>query len=297
MASRFCKLGIIGWPLGYSLSPVMQEAALRSVGLEGEYKEHPVKPEDLELWLKNEGSKFAGFNVTMPYKKTVFNWLAENGSNRFGQPELLEDRILAVNTVVVKEGELIGYNTDGKGFLKPLADRRLNLTGWHVVLLGSGGAASAIAVALARETEVSRLTIWNRSERLDRANLLAKKVNRLRGGAPFAVGTDDIQSFQMKDVNLLINATPVGMAGQGDFVFAAEKLSPDLVVYDLVYQPLKTELIQIAKRRGCQVITGDEMLAAQGAVAFELFVDEPGISKKVYSVMRKALEEHFAAHS
>ena len=294
MSKEFWKLGIIGWPLGYSLSPVMQEAALRSLGLEGEYKEHPVKPEDLELWLKNEGSKFAGFNVTIPHKTQVWE-LVKKRFGALGQSEL-DEPTGAVNTVVVEEGRLIGCNTDGEGFLRPLTDRRLEMSGWHVVLFGSGGAAKAIAMTLARATAIGRLTIWNRSGHLERAEQLAKQVNRLRGGAEFAVATDDIQSFQLKDVNLLVNATPVGMKGEGDFVFAAEKLSPELVVYDLVYQPLKTELVQIAKRRGCQVITGDEMLAAQGAAAFELFVGQPGGGEKVYPVMKKALEEHFADH-
>ncbi len=295
MSTKFWKLGIIGWPLGYSLSPLVQEAALRSVGLEGEYKEHPVKPEDLELWLKNEGSKFAGFNVTIPHKRQVWE-LVKKRFGAMGRPET-DDPLGAVNTVVVKEGRLIGYNTDGEGFLKPLADRRLEMAGWHVVVFGSGGAAKAIAMTLAHDTKVGRLTIWNRSGHLERAQQLAKQVNRLRAGAEFAVATDDIQSFQLKDVNLLVNATPVGMKGEGDFVFAAEKLSPELVVYDLVYQPLKTELVQIAKRRGCQVITGDEMLAAQGAAAFELFVGQPGVGAKVYPVMKKALEEHVADRS
>ena len=273
----------------------MQEAALKALGLEGEYKEQPVKPEQLELWLKNEAPKFAGFNVTIPHKTQVWE-LIKKRFGALGRPEA-DDLLGAVNTVVVKEGHLTGYNTDGEGFLKPLTERQLNLTGWHVVLFGSGGAAQAIAVTLARDTKVGRLTIWNRSGHLERAKKLAAKVNLLRGGTEFAVGTDDIQSFQLKDVNLLINATPVGMKNEGDFVFAPEKLSPELVVYDLVYQPLKTELVQIAKRRGCRVITGDEMLAAQGAAAFELFIGQPGVGAKVYPVMKKALEAHVAAHS
>ncbi len=294
MPNTFCKLGIIGWPLGYSLSPVMQEAALKSIGLEGEYKEYPVKFGELDSWLKKEAPKLAGFNVTMPYKSQLWDKVRKIG--RLGNPQQ-DDIIGALNTVVVEEGRLIGYNTDGEGFLAPLTDRHLDLTGWRVILLGSGGAARAIAVALALKTKISQLTIWNRDPNLTRARHLMENVNRLRGANDFAHATDDIQGLGIQEAKLLINATPVGMEGKGDFVFAAEKLPPELVVYDLVYEPRKTELIQIAKRRGCPVITGDEMLAAQGAAAFELFVGQPGVGAKVYPVMKKALEEHVADRS
>lgn len=305
MTDKYWKLGIIGWPLGYSLSPLIHERALEHAGLKGEYREYPVKPEELWGWLEQVPAlRLSGFNITMPYKKSVFAWLVGQGMGRLGRPESWlrpseaapvvisespEAAIGAINTVVMEQGRPVGYNTDGEGFLRPLLElpRCLDLTGWHVLLLGAGGAAEAIAISLALQTKAGRLTIWNRHP--DRAKELAQKLNPLRRGGNFAFAAKTLSALPVEECQLLVNATPVGMNGPNEKLVDSARLRKGQWVYDLVYEPRETVLIRAARQRGCQVITGDEMLAGQGAAAFELWTGVKGM----LPVMREALDEHF----
>ena len=298
MSYRYWKLGIIGWPLGYSLSPLMHQAALKVVGLQGEYREYPVDPEGLWDWLSHsQGLGLDGFNVTMPYKKSVFSWVIGEGSGKLGHLEELSGVIGAINTVVFREGHPFGYNTDGEGFLKSLTEppRSVSLAGWKVNLLGSGGSAQAIAAVLALKTKISSLTIWNRQENLARAQELSAKVNQLRRSKTFAQATSDLHSLSLEDGHLLINATPTGMKEREELPLDYDRLHEGQMVYDIVYEPRETKLIREARKRGCTVITGDEMLAAQGAAAFEIWTGVP--AGKVLPAMKKGLDEHFAARS
>ena len=288
--AKYWKLGIIGWPLGYSLSPLIHTRALAHVGFEGEYREYPVQPTELPRWLDQLVElKLDGFNVTMPFKRQVRDWVMKTG--RLGFPDR-DGAVGAVNTVVMDSGRPIGYNTDGEGFLRALTDppRSMNLRGWYVILLGAGGTAEAIAVTLALETRVSSLTIWNRD--LSRAKQLAAKVNSLASGRDgnFADVVERHESLLVRDCQLLVNATPVGMRGHERPLIDPKDLHEGQIVYDIVYEPRQTPLIQAASERGCQVITGDEMLAGQGAAAFEIWTGVKG----TFPIMRQALDERFA---
>ncbi|MDO8730642.1 MAG: shikimate dehydrogenase [Candidatus Omnitrophota bacterium] len=280
------KLGIIGWPLGYSLSPLMHNAALKAAGLQGEYKEYKVKPEELERWLAEEAPELDGFNVTMPHKTAVWEHINKHG--KFGPPfpELVRD-IGAVNTVRVEEGRFFGYNTDGPGFMAPFG-RSGSFKRKEVLLLGAGGAARAIAVYLASAEQVGSLSIWNRNP--ERAEELAARVNGLRLSCKAAV-VKDIVKAPVERMALVINATPTGMNKHEESPLECGRLGPGQVVYDIVYDPRETRLIAGARKQGCRVIRGDEMLAGQGAVAFEIWTNIP--SAKVLPVMEKALDEHF----
>ena len=343
--SKFWKLGIIGWPLGYSLSPKMHTAALKAAGLEGEYKEYPVKPEDLDHWLETEALKLDGFNVTMPHKKDVFDWLQGDGliwpkkSSWVAYPKYIQ-AIGAVNTVILGGDRPIGCNTDGYGFLETLVGppHSLDLTGWNVIVLGGGGAGWAVAATLLWETLVSRLTVWCRTPRSFKAVVLKAgmlgigfgsfeeelgriklqtggrvdpaaarvseklKEQRFRGSRRLKADIRDVVKVEkdlellpFQECDLLVNATPVGMEDPFESLVDSAKLHRGQVVYDLVYQPRETTLIRMAREKGCTVITGDEMLAAQGAAAFEIWTGVP--AAKVLPAMKKALDEHFAAHS
>ena len=286
----YWKLGILGWPLGYSLSPLMHERALAAASLKGEYREYPVKPEELWGWLEQVPTlQLSGFNVTMPYKKSVFAWIVGQGNGRLGRPEAPDGAIGAINTVVMEKGRPVGYNTDGEGFLRSLLEppRRLDLTGWHVLLLGAGGAAEAIAISLALQTKIGRLTLWNRHP--DRAVVLAETVNKLRRADGFAQVIERLDSLPVGECQLLVNATPVGMDGPNERLVDSKQLKQGQWVYDLVYEPRETVLIRTARERGCRVITGDEMLAGQGAAAFELWTGVKGM----LPVMREVLDEYF----
>lgn len=289
-------MGIVGWPLGYSLSPKMHQAALKVAGLFGEYREFKVEPDRLDRWLHDEALTLNGFNVTRPHKNAVWKWLRSGSSEGSLDPSLLEEDLDAVNTVAVREGRPIGYNTDVDGFLRPMTDppRRLTLAGWQTILLGSGGAAKAIATALALKTKAIRLVIWNRMAHLDRAKALAARVNALRGSRVFASATADWNALPMEESRLLVNATPMGMKGE-------EEPPEDLLrrvhhgqwVYDVVYEPLETALVRAGRQKGCPVVTGDEMLAGQGAAAFEIWTGVP--AGQVLPAMKKELDEYFTA--
>ncbi len=290
MAEKFWKLGIIGWPLGYSLSPLMHTAALKAAGLQGEYKEYPAKPEDLERWLETEAPKLDGFNVTMPHKEAVYRWLESRG-----KIDPFAKMAGAVNTVAVRDGKLSGHNTDGDGFWEPLKKHKPLLIKWQVLLLGAGGAARAIAAVLRLRDAAREIAVWSR--RPESSQKLAQEILKgsgLRG--PVAASVKDLSSFPVEKCGLVINATPSGMEGEGNVPMAVtSRLRRGQVVYDLVYEPKETELILAAQKADCKVITGDEMLAAQGAAAFEIWTKVP--AAKVLPAMKKVLDDHFAARS
>ena len=292
MSSNYWKLGIVGWPLGYSLSPLMHQAALKAFGLEGEYKEYPVKPEDLDRWLKEDAPKLDGFNVTMPHKKAAFEWLLELERVKKGEIHRELDRVIgAINTVeVFKDGYFRGYNTDGDGFYAALCDpsRSIDAERMRVLLLGSGGAAQAIAMVLA-DVGVGQMMIWNRHPQ--RAEQLVEKIRASYRGCK-AVSVSSLQEVPFGEVDILVNATSVGMLGVDELLVDANRLPPSAIVYDIVYDPPETPLIRAARRRGMRAITGLEMLVAQGAEAFGLWTRKN--TKKVLPVMRKALDEYYA---
>lgn len=295
MSEKFWKLGIIGWPLGYSLSPIMQEAALRAAGLQGEYKEYPVEPEDLERWLEIDAPRLRldGFNVTMPHKEAVYRWICANGKIQSEFLHLVE-KTRALNTVEVKKsGKLCGENTDGLGFVAALLSIGLKLDqlrGKKVFLLGAGGAAQTIAVYLAWEG-ISRLVIWNQHQ--SRAEMLAERIRDAHFScSPYVSVTQEMCS-SVREADIVINATPLGMEGYSEVpAEVIEGVSSRHLICDIVYDPRETMLIRMARKRNCLVMTGDAMLIGQGAVAFEFWT---GIrSDSVWRPMQKALDEHFA---
>ncbi len=273
----------------------MHERALQAANLEGEYREYPVGPDEIWDWLDRvKELGLAGFNITMPYKKSAFSWVIGRGKGKLGRLEALDGVIGAINTVVMDGQRPIGYNTDGEGFLKTLTEppRGLKLAGWHVVLLGAGGAAQAIAITLVLKARIKRLTIWNRHP--DRAKELAHLLEQLRQKGhtkASAQAVEDLEVLPIAECQLLVNATPVGMKGHGEQLVDSNKLHGQQVVYDLVYEPRETPLIRTARERGCQVVTGDEMLAGQGAASFEIWTGVKGM----LPVMHQALDEHFTS--
>jgi shikimate dehydrogenase len=283
MSAKHWKLGIIGWPLGYSLSPLMHTAALKAAGLEGEYKEYPVKSEDLEYWLETQAPKLDGFNVTMPHKEEVFRWIKKHGEVVHSSNV---DPIEAVNTVKVTNKKFFGYNTDGRGFYDSLP-KNLNLKGGQVLLLGAGGAAQAVAVYLSEVAQIASLKIWNRHP--ERAEKLARKLEILRTPCQPLVFTK-VELIDLKGINLIVNATSLGMNGEEE---VPEKILGQLngkqVVFDLVYEPEETGLIKTAKKQGCPTIMGKEMLINQGIEAFEIWTNERFNPESLREVMRKAI--------
>lgn len=291
---RTWKLGILGYPLGYSLSPVLHQAAfdaLAAHGVRGSYVEYPVLPESLEPWLTEQVSVLGldGFNVTMPHKEAVFAWIQSRG--RLRNPE--DEWVGAVNTVTIENGVWWGSNTDGPGFLDALGrpgvherlGRAFALESSRVVLLGAGGAARAVACALVWHKRIGELVLWNRHR--VRAEHLAASVTQIcRQGAGRACTVrvvDQVTAEDMADAALLVNTVPTA----DELLVEPDLLGPGLVVYDLVYHPPWTALLKAAKRRGAVVVSGLEMLVSQAALAFRLWVGDRG--EAVRPLMAEAL--------
>jgi len=245
--------GILGRPVAHSLSPAMHNAGFRHLGINAVYVAFPVT--DLAQAVAGlRGLAIGGVSVTIPFKEEIIPLLDEL------DPRAAE--IGAVNTVVNREGRLMGFNTDWLGALTALR-AKTSLQGRHVLLLGAGGASRAIAYGILQEGGQVTLTDLNGP----RAAAMAKDL-----GAE-AIAADALESCP---ADILVNATPVGMAPDVEGIpIAPALLSRFQVVMDIVYQPLQTRLLREVQARGAAVIDGLQMLLHQGAAQFELWTGQP----------------------
>ncbi len=268
--------GLIGDPVAHSLSPAMHNAAFAALGLDYVYLAFRVARAELPHAL-NGFRAFGGrgLNVTIPHKVEVIALL--DGL------DALAGQIGAVNTIVAEGGRLTGYNTDAPGFLAALSGAGYDPQGKRVVLLGAGGAARAVAFALAGLA--GAMTILNRASSLKRAEELAASL-RLAGQAAEVQELSEAHlRAALAQADLLVNATSVGMSPQAEETpVPAVLLRPPLTVFDLVYTPLRTRLLREAEAAGCPTIGGLAMLVAQGAASFGLWT---GV-KPDMSIMRAA---------
>jgi len=276
--TKVCAL--LGDPVEHSLSPCFQNAAFQHLSLDFIYLAFTVKAEDLRnaiLGVRSLG--FHGLNVTMPHKISVIQHLDELDENA--------EKIKSVNTILNRNGKLIGYTTDGIGALNALKYNDVNPSGKKIVILGAGGASRSVSFALAKEAE--ELVILNRTAA--RAEKLVSDVHRLIGGCEkirWEELTEENIRKELREAEILINATPVGMSPNVDETPVNKSyLHPDLVVFDLVYHPLETKLLREARMAGAKTINGLSMLIHQGAASFEIWT---GVKAPI-EVMMKATEE------
>jgi shikimate dehydrogenase len=257
---------IIGDPVEHSLSPVMHNAAFKELKLNLIYLAFTVTKSELkEAILRARNLGFHGLNVTMPHKNAVMKYLDETVSTA--------KSIGAVNTILNDEGRFVGYNTDGIGAMRALKENGVSPEGKKLLLLGAGGAAKAIAFQAAQEVE--ELAVLNRtSEKAERlAEVLRKKFGKKVKGESFS---SEILKEEMKDADILVNATSVGMHPDVNrSLVPPTLLRSDLCVMDIVYSPLETKLVLDAKAVGAKVVSGLEMLIYQGAVSFEIWTNQP----------------------
>ncbi len=251
--TRLC--GIIGKPVDHSMSPAIHNAAFEKLGLNYAYLAFNV--DDVEGALRGMRSlNIRGFSVTMPHKLDVINYLDEIDPVAW--------QIGAVNTVVNNDGRLKGYNTDWIGFVRSL-EAHIAIQDKHVVILGAGGAAKAVAFGIKQQGGV--MTILNRVEEIEMAESLAAEVGCSWGEL------SQLESVIRADI--VINATSIGMPPLDDHtIIETQHLRPEHIVYDVVYNPIETRFLREAKERGCQVIPGYEMLLLQGVAQFELWTGE-----------------------
>jgi len=279
-ASKKLLTGLIGAPIAHSASPAMHERAAEALGLRGHYQLIEVAGADAAgLAMMLEGVRrlgFAGVNVTFPYKEAVVPLLDELAP--------AAATMAAVNTVVARDGRLIGHNTDTTGFARAVAPL-LAPSGNAVAVIGTGGVGKAIAFALA-SLKVTDLRIFDsepaRAEKL--AALLAR-----HGGARVTTSVEDA----LRGATGLVNGTPVGMLPNRDTPVPTSLLRENLWVGDAVYSPLITPLLAAAQAKGARIMTGRELAIYQAADAFELFT---GLAPST-EIMGEAFDEVMAARS
>ncbi len=273
-------VGLIGWPVEHSLSPAMHNAAFASLGLSWRYTLLPTPPGEVAAVLRRLRREFRGANVTVPHKQAVMPHL--DAIDETAQA------IGAVNTIVVREGRLIGYNTDGDGFLAALREAGWEAKGRRALILGAGGAARAVVYALARSG--CAVAIHNRTP--DRAARLAAAMRSLGLAVRSLPALTDAA---LDDFDLLVNATPLGMWPHTDASPWPESLPlpAHWTVFDLVYNPAETRLLARARAAGARPVGGLGMLVHQGALAFALWTGRPAPAE----VMRRAAERGIADHA
>jgi shikimate dehydrogenase len=238
----------------------MQNAAFAALGLNCTYIAFRVPPSELKESIESLRSiNIAGFNVTVPHKVEAMKHLDEL--------DVTAKKAAAVNTVNNIEGIFRGYNTDIHGFIEPLRQRKIDFRGMNVLLLGAGGAARAVVAGLAEESgSISKVVISNRD--VERAKELAKIGSGL-GLRCERISLDRAQSVS-PDSDLIINATTIGMNNEPSLI-DYDHIKKGSIVYDIVYRPVTTSLIENAKYAEANVVYGYEMLVEQGAKAFEIW--------------------------
>ena len=257
------QLGIIGHPIGHSISPVFQQAALDAVGFDGKYQAWDVEPDDVGGFvdgLRAPGT--LGINVTVPHKEAVIPFLDEvdDWASTAG----------AVNTIVNRDGRLTGHNTDGIGFLRALREGAdFEPRGRDVLVLGAGGSARGVVYALAR-AGIARLFVANRT--VERAEHLAA-LSIDSGVAAEALGLSQAAEAA-QEVALVVNCTSMGMLHGPDengTPLTSADIPSSVLVNDLVYNPQETPLLREATRAGAATLGGIQMLVYQGAASFEMW--------------------------
>ena len=276
------SLQIIGDPVLHSKSPVIQGAMLAALGLNLEYTPHVVRRGELPqylAWARERG--VTGFNATMPHKEDLIPLLDE--------ADPAAKTVGAVNTVCLRAGKWVGFNTDGAGAVAALEGAGLDPAGLTITLLGAGGAAKAVALALSA-AGAGRVFVCNRT--LSRAQALCAQdpLGRL---SPAAFDVDTLTALA-ETSQLLVNCTNLGMAGCDhqfeDFSFL-EALPRDAAVFDAIYHPAETELLARAKGRGLKTLNGLPMLVNQAVLALEHFLNRPLNRPAMAAVAAAALNQ------
>jgi shikimate dehydrogenase len=255
------RLGLIGYPLGHSLSPKIHNTALQACGLDGDYSLFPIHPDDKQglksLLARVRKTEIRGLNVTIPHKQNVIPLLDELTP--------LAKAIGAVNTIYLREDKLFGDNTDVPGFLgdlkKFLNTEKPRLEDSNALVLGAGGSARAVVYALANDG-------WNitiAARRIEQAQELALQFKSIQ-----AIELD-FQTLKPSNLQLIVNTTPIGMTPNTDQSPWLENLRfpPHAMIYDLVYNPRETKLVKDARSQGLPATSGLGMLIEQAALAFE----------------------------
>ncbi len=279
------RLGVLGDPVAHSLSPKMQNAALEACKIDMQYGRFQISSDELGEALKLiPALDFVGGNLTVPHKIAACAFMHELDDNA--------RRVGAVNTIKLENAKLRGYNTDGKGFARAIRQEfAVDLRDLRVMILGTGGAARAIAMQCAKEN-CERLVIANRT--FEKGQQSAEELRDYFTG-PRVLGPvarlqaipweDSAIRFQIAHLDLIVNATPLGLNRSDPSPIPARLLAPHLMIYDTVYRESRTAFVSAAVEAGARAANGLAMLVHQGALAFEIWFER----EAPIEVMRQAL--------
>lgn len=272
---------VIGWPISHSRSPLIHGYWLKHYGIEGSYTRQPVEPSSLESFIGGLAAEgYAGCNVTIPHKERVYHLVtrADEATERLG----------AVNTVYLRDGRVLGTNTDGEGFINSLkyGAPRLDLGNARALVLGAGGASLAVVNAIL-SAGASQVVVANRT--VEKAQEL-----RTRFGTRIIPVAWEKATDHLSECSLLVNTTSLGMSGHPDVGIDLSRLSASAVVSDIVYTPLRTKLLMDAAARGNTVVEGLGMLLHQAVRGFSLwFGVTPTVTDELHDLVARDIDPDY----
>ena len=277
---------LIGHPISKSLSPIIHNNFFKLNNLNNIYLAFDIDEGEIKNTIHAlKAINVQGFNVTIPYKIKIMNSLDEISK---------EAKLIgAVNTVKNENGKLIGYNTDGLGFLKSLEDKNIDIKNKNVLVIGAGGAANAICTSLAL-AGINKIYINNRN--IDKAKKLAKKLKIQFPNLNVNYGDLSLNNVFKEEIHMVINCTSVGMYPNIDEIpILLNGFSKDLIVYDIVYKPSKTKFLKIGEDNGYTTIGGLSMLINQGLYSEKIWLDKEikntfGNCDKIKRILKKHVE-------
>lgn len=277
------RLGaVVARPIKHSISPFIHNYAFDKLGINGVYVAWDIPEEDLEETVKNiRRYDMWGINVSMPYKQTVIQYMDELTDSA--------QLIGAVNTVINRDGKMIGHNTDGIGFFKSLEKfAAFEVKDKVMTILGGGGAATAL-IAQAALNGAQKINIFNQTDFLEETKAKAKELTQKTGVAIEVFPVEDLVLIQEKVLvsDLFVNATSVGMDGKSMIVKEDMTFPENLQVADVIYQPFATPFLKLARSRGLKAINGLGMLLFQAAEAFEAWTGQEMPSDEIWKELEK----------
>ena len=274
---------VVANPIKHSISPFIHNQAFEATNTNGVYLAWEVEATDLAETVANiRRYQMFGINLSMPYKEQVIPYLDQLSE---------EARLIgAVNTVVNREGTLIGYNTDGKGFFKSLPSFKISAK--RMVLLGAGGAAKAI-LAQAILDGVSQISVFVRSSSMEKTRPYLEKIQNATGFRVDLFALEDVQDLQdsITQADLLVNATSVGMDGSSQPIPTSIVLPEKLMVADVIYQPFETPFLKWARNQGNHAVNGLGMLLYQAAEAFQLWTGKEMPTAQIWELLKQKYQK------
>ena len=263
---------VIGDPIDHSLSPTIHNAAYRELDMECTYIAYRVKQGELSTGIESlKKIKVSGFNVTIPQKVEMMKYLDNFDENC--------KKIGAVNTILNDDGILRGFNTDMDGFLEPIKRKEIPIKNSKILLLGAGGASRAIVTGFQKEGADEIIIVNRTKENGDELSEFSRNI----GLKSESKHIEEMNGLEAK-FDFIVNASSLGLGGEKNII-PNDLMDEQTTVYDIVYKPLKTDLINSAKERKCKIIFGYEMLLGQAIRSFEIWLDK----KAPYDAMKRSI--------